>query len=140
MTTGPFGTSLKKQDYKTEGVPVLGIGNIGEGHFVPGNKVFVTTEKAGDLKSFRVRGGDIIVSRSGTVGEVCCVPDYIGDALISSNLMRLSLNQVAVLSEMFVLMMQSGSPVKHQVEELCKGSTRAFLNQSILRSLRANPL
>lgn len=135
MTTGPFGTMLKKQDHRTEGVPVLGIENIGEGRFVPGNRIFVTEGKADDLSSFAAEAGDIIVSRSGTVGEICRVPDGLGRVLISSNLMRLSLNAVALIPELFVLMFQPGSPVKHQVKGLCKGSTRAFLNQTILNSL-----
>ena len=118
MTTGPFGTMLKKQDHRTEGVPVLGIENIGEGRFVPGNRIFVTEGKADDLSSFAAEAGDIIVSRSGTVGEICRVPDGLGRVLISSNLMRLSLNAVALIPELFVLMFQPGSPVKHQVKGL----------------------
>ncbi len=31
MTTGPFGTALKKHEHQKSGVPVLGIENIGEG-------------------------------------------------------------------------------------------------------------
>ncbi len=136
MTTGPFGTLLKKRDHRTEGVPVLGIENIGEGLFVPGNKIFVSEAKASDLSSFGAEAGDIIISRSGTVGEICRVPEGLGRVLISSNLMRVSLNAAALIPELFVLAFQPGSPVKRQVEDLCKGSTRAFLNQTILNSLR----
>ncbi len=38
MTTGPFGTTLKKGEHTTEGIPVLGIENIGEGKFLMPNK------------------------------------------------------------------------------------------------------
>ena len=75
MITGPFGTMLKKSDHREVGVPVLGIENIGNGVFIPRNKIFVSEEKAEELDSFGVTGGDIIISRSGTVGEICCVPE-----------------------------------------------------------------
>ena len=98
MSTGPFGTMLKKHEHKQEGVPMLGIENIGEGKFVKGNKIFVTKEKAKELKSFVLKSGDIIISRSGTVGEICAVPSYMEGALLSTNLMRVSLNPQKVLS------------------------------------------
>ena len=135
MTTGPFGTMLKKTDHREDGVPVLGVENIGEGRFQPGVKIHVEPRKAGDLAAFEVETGDVLVSRSGTVGEVCRVPDGIGHALISTNLMRISLDEAVIDSQYFVLLFQGGSPVKDQVRNLCKGSTRAFLNQTILASM-----
>jgi type I restriction enzyme S subunit len=135
LTTGPFGTALKKNDHKKNGVPVLGIENIGNGHFIPRNKIFVSTEKAKELTSFEVSGGDIIISRSGTVGEICIVPDGIGFAIISTNLISVLLNLETIIPKYFVYLFQGGGSVKDQVKELCKGSTRVFLNQTILRSI-----
>ncbi|MDY4849651.1 MAG: restriction endonuclease subunit S [Paludibacteraceae bacterium] len=63
MMTGPFGTALKKSEHKSCGIPVLGIENIGEGSFVMPNKIFVTEEKAKELKTFAVKTDDIIISR-----------------------------------------------------------------------------
>ena len=136
MATGPFGTMLKKHDHKHEGVPMLGIENIGEGKFIYGNKIFVTAEKAQELKSFVLKAGDIIISRSGTVGEICSVPSRMEGSLLSTNLMRVSLNQEVVLSEYFIYLFQSKGVVLDQVKELCKGSTRIFLNQTILKQIR----
>ena len=136
MSTGPFGTMLKKHEYRGKGVPVLGIENIGEGKFLPGNRVFVSEEKAIELKAFRVHTGDIIVSRSGTVGELCIVPSYMENALLSTNLMRITLNQEIILPDYFVYLFRSKNVVVDQVKELCKGSTRTFLNQTILKQIR----
>lgn len=135
MTTGPFGTALKKSEHKNIGVPVLGIENIGRGKFVNQNKIFVTKEKAEELSSFNVNAGDIIISRSGTVGELCIVPESILPALISTNLIRVSLNKDAIHPKYFVYLFLGEGAVRKQIKELCKGSTREFLNQSILKSL-----
>lgn len=99
MSTGPFGTMLKKHEHKTTGVPMLGIENIDSGKFIDGNKIFVTPEKAAELKSFALKSGDIIISRSGTVGELCVVPPRMEGALLSTNLMRVSLDCQKVLPE-----------------------------------------
>lgn len=139
MTTGPFGTMLKKHEHRSNGVPVFGIENIGRAALLPGNKIFIDAEKAEQLSAFEVEPGDILISRSGTVGEICMVPDGIGKALISTNLMRLSVNADVILPEFFVLMFQGGGGVKEQVKALCKGSSREFLNQGILQSM-AYPL
>lgn len=46
MKTGPFGSLLKKHEHQTQGIPVLGIENIGRMRFIPGSKIHVTAEKA----------------------------------------------------------------------------------------------
>lgn len=135
MSTGPFGTALKKSEHRSIGIPVLGIENIGNGVFLYGNKIFVSEEKGKELESFSVEANDIVISRSGTVGEICKVPDSLGKAYISTNLIRVSLNQKVINPDFFVYLFQSGSFVKEQVKNLCKGSSREFLNQTILSSL-----
>ena len=136
MSTGPFGTMLKKHEHKTTGVPMLGIENIDSGKFIDGNKIFVTPEKAAELKSFALKSGDIIISRSGTVGELCVVPPRMEGSLLSTNLMRVSLDCQKVLPEYFIYLFQSKGIVLDQVKELCKGSTRIFLNQTILKQIQ----
>lgn len=135
MSTGPFGTMIKKHEHQTTGVPMLGIENIGHGNFVDGNKIFVTSEKAKELKSFALLAGDIIISRSGTVGELCAVPERMEGALLSTNLMCISLNSNIIRSDYFIYLFQSKGVVLDQVKELCKGSTRIFLNQAILKQI-----
>ena len=134
MGTGPFGTMLKKHEHQKIGVPVLGIENIGEGVFQMPNKIFVTDEKAIELKNFRVQENDIIISRSGTVGEICLLPKKMENSIISTNLIRVSLNLEIINPKYFVYLFQGGK-VRQQVLDLCKGSSRAFLNQTILNSL-----
>ncbi|MGB7209017.1 MAG: restriction endonuclease subunit S [Pyrinomonadaceae bacterium] len=134
MRTGPFGTMLKKSEHLKSGVAVLGIENIGEGIFQMPNKIFITDKKAVELRSFGVKAGDIIISRSGTVGEICSVPDSMTGSIISTNLIKVSIDQKIVLPKFFVYLFQGGM-VRQQVFDLCKGSSRAFLNQTILKSL-----
>jgi type I restriction enzyme S subunit len=135
IKTGPFGSLLKKHEHLSAGVPVLGIENIDRMRFVHGSKIHISNEKAAELAGYDARPGDILISRSGTVGEVCVVPNAIGEARISTNLMRIRLSQNVMLPE-FLCLLFNGSPhVLKQVSALCSGSTRDFLNHDILMAL-----
>ena len=135
MKTGPFGSLLKKHEHKTVGVPVLGIENISSMKFLQGSKIHISKDKAKELNGYKVNPGDIIISRSGTVGEVCVVPDGIGDARISTNIMKVSLMKDGLLPEFFTFLFNGSPFILNQIRNLCKGSTRSFLNQDILKHL-----
>ena len=135
IKTGPFGSLLKKHEHQPTGVPVLGIENIGEMKFVPGSKIHITEDKANDLETYDVQPGDLLISRSGTVGEVCVAPDDIGLARFSTNIMRVVLAEGGMLPAFLGFIFDGSLLVKNQISKLCAGSTRDFLNKKILESL-----
>jgi type I restriction enzyme, S subunit len=135
MKTGPFGSSLKKSEHQASGIPVLGIENIGEMKFVEGSKIHISKTKAKELAEFDALPGDILISRSGTVGEVCVVPHGLGEARISTNIMRVTLRESRLLPTYFCYLFNGSPFVLRQVSQLYGGSTRDFLNQTILRSI-----
>lgn len=45
--------------------------------------------------------GDLIISRSGTIDEVCVIPDETEDGLISTNLLRVTLLKELIDPEFF---------------------------------------
>ncbi len=135
MKTGPFGSLLKKAEHRRTGVPVLGIENIEAMRFLAGSKIHIEISKAADLSGYKVDPGDLVISRSGTVGEICVIPDDIGEAIISTNLMKLSLAPEGMIPMFFCCLFNGSPAVLGQIHDLCKGSTRDFLNQDILKKL-----
>lgn len=135
LKTGPFGSLLKKHEHRDKGIPVLGIENISSMGFVEGNKIYIDEEKAIDLADYNAKEGDVLISRSGTVGEVCVVPPELGEARISTNLIRVCLVENGMLPEFFCFLFRGSPFILSQISELCSGSTRDFLNQTILNSL-----
>jgi len=135
MKTGPFGTLLKKHEHVESGIPVLGIENIEPMRFVSGSKIHITATKAAQLSAYDIRPPDLIISRSGTVGEVCVVPEHVGDARFSTNVMRVRLIPDEPVPSFFALLLNGSRFVRDQISALCGGTTRDFLNQRILSSI-----
>ena len=103
--------------------------------FAAGSKIHVSVEKALELQDYELFAGDIVISRSGTVGEVCVIPDDLGPARFSTNIMRVRLECNVVRPEYFCLLLNGSPSVLGQIKKLCSGSTRDFLNTEILKSL-----
>ncbi|MCM8921582.1 MAG: restriction endonuclease subunit S [Candidatus Thiodiazotropha sp.] len=134
MITGPFGTALQKSEHRQEGISVFGIESIKNGKFTYRNKIFVSHRKSKELKSFSAIPGDIVISRSGTIDEICVIPNDVKPGLISTNLLRISLNTELIEPQLFCYLFKAKTIVE-QLKVLCSGSTRLFLNQKILKAL-----
>jgi len=92
MRSGPFGSALLKEELVDSGIPLLGIDNVFPEEFVPIYTRFVPPRKAEQLKRYRVRPRDIMITIMGTVGRCCLVPDDIGEALSSKHVWTISLS------------------------------------------------
>jgi type I restriction enzyme S subunit len=136
MRTGPFGSLLGRSDYVADGVPIVGVESIGRMEFIRVSKQFVSPSKAEALSEYSIEPGDVLVSRSGTVGEVCVVPNDAGPGIISTNTIRICIDSELVSPALFGFSLIGSSPVLTQIHDLCSGSTRDFLNQGILSALR----
>lgn len=90
---GPFGSALKKEELVDNGVPVWNMDNISlDGRMVLPFRMWITEHKYCDLGMYSVQDGDIIISRAGTVGKMCVAHMHDNPAIISTNLIRLRLN------------------------------------------------
>jgi type I restriction enzyme, S subunit len=131
---GPFGSALKKDEYIDDGVPVWVMDNIRDMKFRPEGSLFISDQKFEELRSYAATEGDIIISRAGTVGKMCVVESSIPHAIISTNLIRLSLDQRALDPYYFVSLMTF---FKGRVGRLKTGEDGAysFMNTGILKTL-----
>jgi type I restriction enzyme S subunit len=132
---GPFGSALKKDEYCKTGVPVWNMDNITKtGEFVPTQRLWITDEKFSALESYAVQNKDIIISRAGTVGKMCVVHTELSKSIISTNLIRLRLNE-NLSPEYFVCLMNY---CKGRVGRLKTGPDGTFthMNTGILDNLR----
>jgi type I restriction enzyme, S subunit len=130
---GPFGSALKKEEFTNNGIPVWVMDNIQGGRFINKTALFIKKEKYETLASYRTFSGDIIISRAGTVGKMAVV-NYEGEAIISTNLIRLRLDKTKLIPLIFIILMNNWGP---KVAKLRTGADGAFthMNTGILNDI-----
>ena len=92
VLTGPFGTNLKKEDFTSEGIPVVTIGCLTEAGLNLDKAAFVSEEKASELNRYGLRLGDLLFSRMATVGRAGIVGQEADGCLFNYHIMRLRLD------------------------------------------------
>jgi type I restriction enzyme S subunit len=92
---GPFGSALKRGDLLCEGIPVYE-----QQHAIYNKRDFrfyISEEKYNEMKRFSVYPDDIIISCSGTVGEVSLIRKEDPKGIISQALLLLRANKNVIL-------------------------------------------
>jgi len=124
---GPFGSALKKEEYKEQGVPVWNMDNISkDGKFIAIPNLFIDIHKFKKLENYSVFNNDIIISRAGTVGKMCVVNSEYPNSIISTNLIRVRFNDRLLPSYFVALMLYC----KGGIGRLKKGGDGAFTHMS----------
>ena len=75
VISGPFGSNIGKRFFQNTGIPVIRGNNIttDSRKFVDRGFVFITEEKADELKADAIEG-DILFTAAGTIGQVGMIP------------------------------------------------------------------
>lgn len=132
IVDGPFGANLKREHYKTHGIPVLKIQNIKPFKITLKNMDFVDDTKYQELKRHSYENGDIIMTKLGDpLGESAIVED-MDNGLIVVDLVRIRSRKV----DTRYLCYHLNSPVTNEyINSQQKGTTRPRVRISVVRDL-----
>lgn len=72
---GPFGSNIKAENFQDSGVPVIRGTNLNFFRYVDGDFVFLSEEKADQLRSSNCFPGDLVFTHRGTIGQVGIIPE-----------------------------------------------------------------
>lgn len=134
---GPFGSQLPSREFQDRGVPILAIGNVQWAGLRPDAQDFVSEEKAAELQEYLLRTGDVVFTRSGTVGRSIVIPPEADGWLMSYHLLRVRVNPAVCHPQYLYLVFRGSEEVLGQVTETARGATRPGFN---IRSLTALPV
>ncbi|MFH0982913.1 MAG: restriction endonuclease subunit S [Planctomycetota bacterium] len=132
VQTGPFGAQLHKRDYVPEGRPVLAIGNVQWGRLDLSQIDHVTEAKAGELCRYVLAEGDVLFTRSGTVGRSAVVPPEAHGWLMTGHILRIRLDRALVEPAYLFYGFRGSRQIRQQVEGAIRGATRAGFNTRLL--------
>lgn len=138
IVSGPFGSNIGSRFFVASGVPVIRGNNLTTDmrRFVDDGFVFITEEKAEELKNCEAFPNDLIFTAAGTLGQVGIIPQ---DAkypryIISNKQMRTRLDENVVLP-LFAFYWLSSSEMIEYIEQRNTGSSVPLINLTVLREL-----
>ncbi len=140
VISGPFGSSIGKRFFKSQGVPVIRGNNLTLDFekFVEKGFVFLSEEKAEELNAYAVRG-DIVFTAAGTIGQVGMIPQNsrFEKYVISNKQLRFRPDCSKVNPEFLYYWLASPWTTKNILNRNT-GSTVPLINLSTIRSLEVN--
>lgn len=136
IRTGPFGSALKGEHWRTHGYPVITIGALGEGEFLTQELLFVDSKDAARLREFQLRAGDVVFSRVADVGRSVVIREQHAGWIMSSNLMRIALDPDLVRPDYLQMQLAGDSRIKAQIRAQVNSGGRDVANSAVLSRLR----
>lgn len=134
IKAGPFGSSLKKEDYATSGYRIYGQEQVIGGRFDIGD-YYISERKYQQLKSCAVAEGDLLVSLVGSFGKVLIVPVGIEPGIINPRLLKITPNQALVTPDFLASLLQHAT-VQAEFQRVAHGGTMGILNAGLLKQLK----
>ena len=92
IVDGPFGSQMKVNEFTSSGIPVVEMEQLKENNFNAKFRRFISEQKYDEIKRSTVIAGDLIISKTGTLGLVGIVPPTVGKAVMTSRLSKVSID------------------------------------------------
>ncbi|MDO9509756.1 MAG: restriction endonuclease subunit S, partial [Candidatus Magasanikbacteria bacterium] len=135
VVSGPFGSNLKVSDYKSEGIPILRLQNIGKGFFIDKDIKFINEAKAEELKYHSFLSGDIALAKLGIpIGKTCIIPSHLKSGIITADIVRIRPDKNVVDYNFLEYFLNSDLSV-NQLTKNISGATRPRVNLSDVRDI-----
>lgn len=130
---GPFGSSLHKEDYIIDGIPVINPKHINKQKINPNKEVSITSEKAKELATYILRENDIIMGRRGEMGRTAPVSQQEEGYICGTGSLIIRLKK-GFRADLYSQVLGSQSVINY-LEQNCVGSTMKNLNEKIVKQI-----
>ncbi len=132
---GPFGTQLLATEFQSKGIFLWGIKHVNK-HFSFNTTEFVSEEKAKELESYNIKSGDLVMTRKGTIGNVCIYPNHLAPGIMHSDLLRLRVDSNLVNNIFMQYQFRFDNKIKEEITKISHGAIMAGINVSKLKKLK----
>ena len=131
IVDGPFGTQMKIGDYVESGVPIYEMDQLNGAFITKDNEHYITEQKYEEVKRSTVKNGDIIISKTGTLGLLGLVRSKYEKGIIVSRLAKITPNP-HIIGKYALLIYLSKLTEGGYWLNMCGGSTMPILNNGII--------
>jgi type I restriction enzyme S subunit len=136
LTIGPFGSDLKVDDYREDGVPLVFVRDIRAESFGGEKTKFVDVEKAAALARHYVHPGDLLMTKMGDPpGDTAVYPPGRPSAVITADCIKLT-PLASITSGLFLKYCFRAEVVREQLLEQTAGVAQQKLSLERFRTVR----
>ena len=126
---------VEVREYCEDGVPYLRVGDIKLLDVDPGSVVRIDARRSEDvIEKVRLRPGDVLLSRSGSLGVAGVVTEQWQDSVISSHLIRIRARR-ADFDPYYLALFLQALPGRMQIEKWSNGGVQPEINQPSLKRI-----
>ena len=133
VKTGPFGSMLHKEDYITDGIPLVNPVHMKDFKIVPDMDFTISKEKACDLENYMLQNNDVVFARRGDIGRCAIVSKTEHGYLCGTGSLFVRFSE-DIESIFIMYIVRSESFSKHLVSK-AKGATMLNINSSTIADL-----
>lgn len=133
VQVGPM--SMRSEDFSESGVPVLNVGCVQWGYVDESKIHHLPEDQARSFGRYRVVPGDVLFTRSGTVGRTALAMERHDGWLITFHLLRARTLESRCLPQFLRIVLEGAPHVRRQTREASIGTTRAGFNTMLLAML-----
>lgn len=133
VQVGPM--SMRSQDFEKQGVPVLNVGCVQWGHIDETKLNFLPQDKAFQFNRYLIKEGDVLFTRSGTVGRCAVAQSRQTGWLMTFHLLRVRVSPEICLPDYLRTVFEGAPHIRRQTKEASIGTTRAGFNTNLLAML-----
>jgi type I restriction enzyme, S subunit len=133
---GPFGSDLKSGEYVDDGIPLIQLNNIRDGHHVLRNMKFITDEKKLALSRHVARPGDLVFAKMAEpVARTALVSCAYDEYVIVADCVKMSAD-AGLVDTGFLVWAVNSDCVRINAELVSTGTTRIRISLGELKRLR----
>jgi type I restriction enzyme S subunit len=126
---------MKSSEFTESGVPVLNVGCVQPGWIDISKCDYLPEGKAKAFERYRIQAGDVLFTRSGTVGRCAIAGPGQAGHVITFHLLRVRPDRKVCLPKYLWAAFQGAPSIRRQTDEGQIGSTRSGFNTGLLSSL-----
>lgn len=126
ITDGNYSSKYPKyNEFVPKGVPFIRGTDFAGKYISTKNALYITPAMHEKLKKGHTKQGDILMSTRGEIGKIAFVPDFLIDANINSQLVRINGN--GILPRVYLAYTLLSEPVQNEIKSLITGSVQEQL-------------
>lgn len=133
IVDGPFGTQMKIKEYQEEGIPVVEMEYLEGFPLYKPFKKFISEKKFQEVKRSSVKKGDIVISKTGTLGLLGIMTDICDKAVLVSRLAKITIDEKKISRYYLFLLLKRFSQEKYW-DQISSGSTMPIINLTHIKS------